>query len=182
MTTSTVLLCFDECHKEKNCVAIGSTEPTKTGLAVLELQNKLPNARIVYVTVTGASEPRHLGYMVRMGLWGQGTPFDGKKWSELAATRSLGIFTPFDIHLLPCVLHFLLVFRADWYVLWCKLCVCVCPVTRRARHDISLLDIFRLVPPVTLLAAIACPHRFTLCLCHSCCDLELTSFELPRTV
>jgi hypothetical protein len=50
----------------KNCVAIGSTEPTKTGLAVLELQNKLPNARIVYVTATGASEPRHLGYMVRL--------------------------------------------------------------------------------------------------------------------
>lgn len=81
MTTSTVLLCFDECHKEKNCVAIGSTEPTKTGLAVLELQNKLPNARIVYVTATGASESRHLGYTVRLGLWGLGTPFDGKKFS-----------------------------------------------------------------------------------------------------
>ncbi|EFX71802.1 hypothetical protein DAPPUDRAFT_326841 [Daphnia pulex] len=50
-------------------------EPTKTGLAVLELQNKLPNARIVYVTATGASEPRHLGYMFRLGLWCQGTPF-----------------------------------------------------------------------------------------------------------
>jgi hypothetical protein len=67
------LIVFDESHLAKNCVAIGSTEPTKTGLAVLELQNKLPNARIVYVTTTGASEPRHLGYMVRLGLWG--TPF-----------------------------------------------------------------------------------------------------------
>jgi hypothetical protein len=56
-----------------------STKPTKTGLTVLELQNKLPKARIIYASATGASEPRNMAYMVRLGLWGQGTPFKGKK-------------------------------------------------------------------------------------------------------
>jgi hypothetical protein len=30
------------------------------GLVVLELQNKLPKARILYVSATGASESRHV--------------------------------------------------------------------------------------------------------------------------
>lgn len=47
---------FDDCHQAKNYVPIGFTEPIKTGLAVLELQNKLPKARILYVSATGASE------------------------------------------------------------------------------------------------------------------------------
>ena len=44
-------------------------------MAVLELQEKLPNARIVYASATGASEPKNMAYMVRLGLWGPGTPF-----------------------------------------------------------------------------------------------------------
>lgn len=42
---------------------------------MLELQNKLPNARVVYASATGASEPRNMAYMVRLGMWGEGTPF-----------------------------------------------------------------------------------------------------------
>lgn len=45
------------------------------GLTVLELQNKLPKARVVYASATGASEPRNMAYMVRLGMWGEGTPF-----------------------------------------------------------------------------------------------------------
>jgi len=48
---------------------------TSTGLTVLELQNKLPKARVVYASATGASEPRNMAYMVRLGMWGEGTPF-----------------------------------------------------------------------------------------------------------
>ena len=44
-------------------------------MTVLELQNKLPKARIVYASATGASEPRNMAYMTRLGLWGTGTPF-----------------------------------------------------------------------------------------------------------
>jgi hypothetical protein len=63
---------FDECHKAKNLCPVGSSKPTKTGLIALELQNRLPKARVVYASATGASEPRNMAYMVRLGIWGQG--------------------------------------------------------------------------------------------------------------
>lgn len=66
---------FDECHKAKNLCPTGSSKPTKTGLTALDIQNKLPKARVVYASATGASEPRNMAYMVRLGMWGQGTPF-----------------------------------------------------------------------------------------------------------
>uniref|UniRef100_A0A8C7QHG6 Protein strawberry notch homolog 1 n=1 Tax=Oncorhynchus mykiss TaxID=8022 RepID=A0A8C7QHG6_ONCMY len=69
------VIVYDECHKAKNVCPIGSSKPTKTGLAVLELQNKLPKARVVYASATGASEPRNMAYMSRLGIWGEGTPF-----------------------------------------------------------------------------------------------------------
>ncbi|THD21168.1 Notch signaling pathway -1 [Fasciola hepatica] len=69
------LIVFDECHRAKNLTPSGTQKPTKTGLTVLELQNRLPNARIVYASATGATEPRNMAYMTRLGLWGDGTPF-----------------------------------------------------------------------------------------------------------
>lgn len=66
---------FDECHKAKNLCPTGAGKPTKTGTTVLELQNALPKARIVYASATGASEPKHMAYMVRLGIWGPGSPF-----------------------------------------------------------------------------------------------------------
>ncbi|XP_023944844.2 protein strawberry notch isoform X2 [Bicyclus anynana] len=69
------VIVFDECHKAKNLCPVGSGKATKTGLTALELQNKLPKARVVYASATGASEPRNMAYMVRLGIWGEGTPF-----------------------------------------------------------------------------------------------------------
>ena len=69
---------FDECHRAKNLwtgSSSGGGKPTKTGLTVMELQKKLPKARIVYASATGATEPRHMAYMVRLGIWGPGSPF-----------------------------------------------------------------------------------------------------------
>ncbi|XP_058138195.1 LOW QUALITY PROTEIN: protein strawberry notch homolog 2 [Dasypus novemcinctus] len=63
------VIVFDECHKAKNASS------TKMGKAVLDLQNKLPLARVVYASATGASEPRNMVYMSRLGIWGEGTPF-----------------------------------------------------------------------------------------------------------
>ncbi|CAM0902689.1 unnamed protein product [Alopecurus aequalis] len=71
------LLVFDECHKAKNLIPEAGSQPTRTGKSVLEIQEKLPEARVVYCSATGASEPRNLGYMVRLGLWGDGTSFKG---------------------------------------------------------------------------------------------------------
>nr|CAB3482436.1 unnamed protein product [Digitaria exilis] len=85
------LLVFDECHKAKNLIPEAGGQPTRTGKAVLEIQVRLgsclcflilyahemlPQARVVYCSATGASEPRNLGYMVRLGLWGDGTSFE----------------------------------------------------------------------------------------------------------
>ncbi|XP_059147348.1 protein strawberry notch homolog 1-like isoform X2 [Physella acuta] len=70
------VIIFDECHKAKNLCPTGSSKPTKTGQTVLELQNRLPLARVVYASATGATEPRNMAYMTRLGLWGKGTPFN----------------------------------------------------------------------------------------------------------
>ncbi|KAI9161515.1 hypothetical protein LWI28_018189 [Acer negundo] len=70
------LVVFDECHKAKNLVPEAGSQPTRTGEAVLDLQARLPEARFIYCSATGASEPRNLGYMVRLGLWGAGTCFN----------------------------------------------------------------------------------------------------------
>ncbi|KAK4336681.1 hypothetical protein RND71_044107 [Anisodus tanguticus] len=79
------VIIFDECHKAKNlCTNAGSNKSTKTGLKVLELQNKLPKARIVYASATGATEPKNMAYMVRLGLWGKGTSF--KEFSDFIST------------------------------------------------------------------------------------------------
>lgn len=37
---------------------------------VVALQAALPNARVVYASATGASEPANLGYMSRLGNFG----------------------------------------------------------------------------------------------------------------
>ena len=42
---------FDECHRAKNLVA--KTKSSKCGKAVFDLQEALPNARIVYCSATG---------------------------------------------------------------------------------------------------------------------------------
>ena len=60
------VIVFDECPRDGN-----------TCEAVVQLQNELPKARIIYTSVNGASNPRKMGYMIRLGLWGQGTAFKG---------------------------------------------------------------------------------------------------------
>ncbi|XP_039487397.1 uncharacterized protein LOC120449129 isoform X3 [Drosophila santomea] len=69
------VIVFDECHKAKNLSLMNVGKSTKTGTTVLELQKLLPKARVVYASATGASEPRNMAYMVRLGLWGPGTAY-----------------------------------------------------------------------------------------------------------
>lgn len=85
------VIVFDECHKAKNLCPVGSSKPTKTGLTVLELQNKLPKARVVYASATGASEPKNMAYMTRLGLWGEKTPFpDFQDFISVVEKRGVG--------------------------------------------------------------------------------------------
>ena len=71
------LLIFDEGHRAKNFFADDRRKGTQTGEAVAEIQDvvKFPRFRVVYSSATAATEVRHLAYMIRLGLWGQGTAF-----------------------------------------------------------------------------------------------------------
>ncbi|MBK8200428.1 MAG: strawberry notch family protein [Acidobacteria bacterium] len=73
------VIAFDESHNMGNAVATGGPrgqkDPSSKALAGIELQRKLPNARIVYVSATGATEVWNLAYAERLGLWGTGTAF-----------------------------------------------------------------------------------------------------------
>jgi predicted RNA methylase len=65
---------FDESHAMQN--AAGSTSergdqaPSQQGRAGLRLQHALPNARVLYVSATGATTVHNLAYAQRLGLWG----------------------------------------------------------------------------------------------------------------
>ncbi|GMH45404.1 hypothetical protein BSKO_13361 [Bryopsis sp. KO-2023] len=65
------LIVFDECHKAKNLVSDNTNTSTKTGQRVLQIQESLREARVVYCSATGATELRNMAYMVRLGLWGK---------------------------------------------------------------------------------------------------------------
>ena len=76
------VLVFDEAHNMANAVqqrgARGVKAPSKMAIAALNLQARLPQARVVYVSATGATEVQNLAYAARLGLWGEGTPFAGR--------------------------------------------------------------------------------------------------------
>ena len=65
---------FDEAHEMANAAGgkgnRGAKKPSQQGLAGLMLQYRLPDARVMYVSATGATTPENLGYACRLGLWG----------------------------------------------------------------------------------------------------------------
>ena len=72
---------FDEAHAMANAAgskgARGEVKPSQQGRAGLRLQNALPDARIAYVSATGATTVPGLAYAGRLGLWAAGeTPFE----------------------------------------------------------------------------------------------------------
>lgn len=74
------VIAFDEAHNAGNAVPIkgdrGVSEPSAQAVAVVELQKQMPKARVVYVSATGATEVSNLSFANRLGLWGEGTPFE----------------------------------------------------------------------------------------------------------
>jgi len=73
------VIAFDESHNMANAAPTKGTRGTKAAskqaLAGIYLQKKLPKARVVYVSATGATEVENLVYARRLGLWGAETPF-----------------------------------------------------------------------------------------------------------
>jgi hypothetical protein len=76
------VIAFDEAHNMGNADRQKGDYRTKEAalkaLAGLELQQRLPNARVLYVSATGATEVSNLAYAERLGLWGRGTAFASK--------------------------------------------------------------------------------------------------------
>ncbi|WP_434721282.1 strawberry notch-like NTP hydrolase domain-containing protein [Mesorhizobium sp. RIZ17] len=68
------VLIFDEAHAMQNAGGgkseRGDVAPSQQGRAGLRLQHALPNARVVYVSATGATTVGNLAYAQRLGLWG----------------------------------------------------------------------------------------------------------------
>nr|WP_314187554.1 strawberry notch family protein [uncultured Brevundimonas sp.] len=69
------VIAFDEAHAMANAAgggkgARGTKKASLQGMAGLALQNRLPEARILYVSATGATTAENLAYAARLGLWG----------------------------------------------------------------------------------------------------------------
>ena len=68
------VIIFDESHAMQNAAGAkserGDQAASQQGRAGLRLQHALPNARIVYVSATGATTVHNLAYAQRLGLWG----------------------------------------------------------------------------------------------------------------
>jgi predicted RNA methylase len=68
------VIIFDESHAMQNAAGgkgeRGDVAPSQQGRAGLRLQHALPNARVVYVSATGATTVHNLAYAQRLGLWG----------------------------------------------------------------------------------------------------------------
>ena len=70
------VIVFDEAHAMANAAGDkgerGEKKPSQQGQAGLRLQNALHDARILYVSATGATTVQNLAYAARLGLWGTG--------------------------------------------------------------------------------------------------------------
>ena len=68
------VIIFDESHAMQNAAGgkgeRGDVAASQQGRAGLRLQHALPNARVVYISATGATTVLNLAYAQRLGLWG----------------------------------------------------------------------------------------------------------------
>ena len=77
------VIALDEAHALANAAAgsgdRGVVEASQQGKAGLSLQYRLPEARVLYVSATGAVTVEKLAYAHRLGLWGGGSfPFPAR--------------------------------------------------------------------------------------------------------
>jgi hypothetical protein len=87
------VIIFDESHAMQNAAGgkgeRGEEAPSQQGRAGLRLQHALPNARIVYVSATGATTVHNLTYAQRLGLRG-GDDFPFATRAELVEAIEAG--------------------------------------------------------------------------------------------
>ncbi|WP_030541202.1 strawberry notch-like NTP hydrolase domain-containing protein [Sphingobium sp. DC-2] len=77
------VIAFDEAHEMGGVAggegALGRKEGSQQGVAGVLLQNRLPGARVLYASATGASDVNNFAYAVRLGLWGPETAFANRE-------------------------------------------------------------------------------------------------------
>jgi hypothetical protein len=77
------VLAFDEAQDMRNAAGgedqSGKSVTSIQGLAGLDIQDKFPDARVIYASATGATDVHNLAYAVRLGLWGEGTCFKDRQ-------------------------------------------------------------------------------------------------------
>lgn len=73
------VIIYDEAHTMNNIIpkrgSRGNNKPSVRAIESNKIQEMLPNARVVYMSATGASEVNDLCFASRLGLWGKGTSF-----------------------------------------------------------------------------------------------------------
>lgn len=88
------VILFDEAHAMGGVAGgegrFGAAKGSQQGIVGVELQNRLPRARVIYASATGASDVNNLAYATRLGLWGKGTAFPDRT-SFIARIREGGI-------------------------------------------------------------------------------------------
>ncbi|MGI9375886.1 MAG: strawberry notch-like NTP hydrolase domain-containing protein [Tsuneonella suprasediminis] len=89
------VIVFDESHAMANAAGgkseRGDQAPSQQGRAGLRLQHALPQARVVYVSATGATTVQNLAYAQRLGLWGgEDFPF-ATRGEFIAAVENGGV-------------------------------------------------------------------------------------------
>jgi hypothetical protein len=86
---------FDEAHAMANAAGDkgerGEKKPSQQGQAGLRLQYALADARILYVSATGATMVQNLAYAARLGLWGTGDFSFATRAEFVAAMEGGGI-------------------------------------------------------------------------------------------
>jgi predicted RNA methylase len=87
------VIIFDEAHAMANAAGgkgeRGDQAASQQGRAGLRLQHALANARILYVSATGATTVENLAYAQRLGLWG-GTDFPFANRAEFVQAMQAG--------------------------------------------------------------------------------------------
>jgi P-loop containing NTP hydrolase pore-1/C-terminal domain on Strawberry notch homologue len=89
------VLAFDESHLMGNASSEegtrGATKASAQALAGCDLVNRLPNARVTYLSATGAAKVNNLSYCQRLGMWGtQSFPF-GSRSDFISSIENAGV-------------------------------------------------------------------------------------------
>ncbi|HOJ04097.1 MAG TPA: strawberry notch family protein [Bacteroidota bacterium] len=76
------VIAFDEAHKMGTALDMkgkrGVKKASQTAIKAMDMVAAFPEARVVYASATGATDPTNLGYLDRIGLWGASTEFPTK--------------------------------------------------------------------------------------------------------